>query len=143
MDDNGDGIYNPQDGTIAQGRVVTRFFSSIRPVISEVTLERDGVNGTLSATVQEGAEELDLVWAAVYPPNFVEPPEVTLNLNVPTVRLEADPNQPGRYRFHYVNGFPEADGYRIVFYAQDRLGIHAVPRREGQRDLLYLPVITK
>ena len=141
LDDNGDGIYNPQDGLVASERVLTRFFSSIRPVISLVQVERTGANGTLHATVQEGAEELALVWAAVYPPDFSEPNEVTINLNVPIVRLEATPDQPGQYRFDYTNGFPAEGQYRIVFYAQDRLGIHAVPRREGQLETIFLPVV--
>jgi Leucine-rich repeat (LRR) protein len=143
LDDNADGIYNPSDGQIARQRVLTRFFSSIRPVISEVRLDRNGANGVLSATVQEGAEDVELVWAAVYPPSFSEPDDVTLNLNVPTVRLEPVPNQPGRYTFSYVNGFTEDGDYRIVFYAQDRLGIHATPRREGQLEQLFLPVVLR
>jgi hypothetical protein len=143
LDDNGDGLYNGQDGTVAQGRVVTRFFSSIRPVISQVNLQRDGANGTLTATVQEGVEETDLVWAAVYPPGFTEPTDVTINLNVPIVRLEAVANTPSQYRFTYVNGFPEKEGYRIIFYAQDRLGINAIPRREGQLDQTFLPLVRK
>lgn len=142
LDDNGDGVSTPQDGALARNRVVTRFFSSGRPVISEVKLDRQGANGTLTAIVQEGAEETALVWAAVYAPSFSEPSDVTLNLSVPTVRLEPVANQPGRYVFNYVNGFPEEGDYRIVFYAQDRLGIHAIPRREGQVYPLYLPLVT-
>jgi Leucine-rich repeat (LRR) protein len=141
LDDNGDGFYNANDGVVASARVVTRFFSSVRPRIVSVEVEQTGVNGVLRAQVEEGAEEVELVWAAVYPPSFVEPDEVTLNLNVPTVRLEAIEDEPGRYSFHYVNGFAEEGDYRIVFYAQDRNGIHAVPRREGQLDTLFLPLI--
>lgn len=141
MDDNGDGVFNDGDGDVAQGRVITRFFSSSRPQIASAALSREGVNGTLSAHVVAGAEEIDLVWAVVFPPSFVEPDNVTLNLNVPTVRLEPAPNEPGHYRFNYTNGFLEEGDYRIVYYAQDRLGIHAVPRREGQQDILFLPVI--
>jgi hypothetical protein len=83
------------------------------------------------------------VWAAVFPPSFQEPGDVTLNLNVPVVRLEPDPATPGRYTFPYTNGFTEQGEYRVVFYAQDRVGINAVPRREGEQSLLYLPMIQR
>ncbi|MCL4858165.1 MAG: fibronectin type III domain-containing protein [Caldilineaceae bacterium] len=141
MDDNGDGVFNSGDGAVAQNRHVTAFFSSIRPEIRNVEVIRDGANGQLVATLDEGAEAIGLVWATIFPPSFEEPDGVTLNLNAPTVRLDPDPNTPGRYLFNYVNGFTEDGDYRIVFYAQDRLGIHAVPRREGQLDTLFLPIL--
>ena len=143
LDDNGDGLANGNDGTVAQKRAVTRFFSSVRPQITNVTLDRQGANGTLSASVEDGAEAIELVWAAVYPPSFQEPTGVTLNLNVPTVRLEPDANTPGRYTFVYPNGFSEAGDYRVVFYAQDKAGLHATPRRPGAAGTLYLPLIRK
>ena len=143
LDDNGDGVSNGSDGSVAQGRFVTKFFSSNRPVIVQTSLQRSGANGLLSAQVNAGAEEIDIVWAAVYPPNFVEPQDVTLNLGVPTVRLEADPNAEGSFTFNYVNGFDEEGDYRIVFYAQDRLGIGAVPKLEGEAPRLYLPLVEK
>lgn len=143
LDDNGDGLSNSNDGTVAQNRVVTRFFSSVRPQITGATLERQGANGTLTAIVEEGAEAIDIVWAALYPPSFQEPDGVTLNLNVPTVRLEPDADNPGRYRFVYANGFTEPGDYRVVFYAQDKEGIHATPRTPGAGGSLYLPLISK
>jgi len=143
LDDNGDGLSDSNDGTLAAQRIVTRFFSSIRPQITGSTLALDNANGTLVATIEDGAEETELVWAAVYPPGFQEPDGVTLNLNVPTVRLEPDPTVEGRYSFAYVNGFSQTGEYRIVFYAQDRLGIHAVPKRLGEAFSLFLPVINK
>jgi len=145
LDDNGDAVYNTGDGAVAQTRFVTRFFGSLRPTIQSFTVDRQGANGTLSATVKEGAEQIGVVWAAVYPPGFVEPQGVTLNLNVPTVRLEPDPNSEGRYSFNYVNGFTESGDYRIVVYAQDRLGIHATPKRLGDAPQggIYLPLIRR
>lgn len=141
LDDNGDGLANGNDGTVAQNRVVTRFFSSIRPQITGAALERQGANGTLTATIEEGAEAIDIVWAAIYPPSFQEPDGVTLNLNVPTVRLEPDAGNPGRYTFTYPNGFTEAGDYRVIFYAQDTQGIHATPRGPGAGGSVYLPLI--
>jgi hypothetical protein len=143
LDDHGDGLYNASDGTVAQTRLVTSFFSSIRPEITNVSVTKQETSGVLSANVQEGAEAIELVWAAVFPPSFQEPGDVTLNLNVPVVRLEPDPATPGRYTFPYTNGFTEQGEYRVVFYAQDRVGINAVPRREGEQSLLYLPMIQR
>jgi hypothetical protein len=143
LDDNGDGIADAGDGSIAQDRVVTRFFSSVRPVITQTSLDRQGANGVLAATVNAGAEEVTLVYAAVYPPGFQEPTDVTLNLAVPTVRLEPVAGQDGKYEFPYTNGFPLEGDYRIVFYAQDRMGINAVPKLVGESQNVYLPLVAR
>ena len=142
LDDNGDGVFNAGDGTEAANRQVTRFFSSVRPVINSVDVEKSGTSGTLSATVAEGAEQTELVWAAVYPPSFAEPTDVTINLNVPVVRLEPVTGQPGKFSVNYSNGFLESGDYRIVFYAQDRLGLNAAPVSPGQQQL-FLPYINR
>ncbi len=147
LDDNGDGVFNAGDGAVAQNRHITRFFSAVRPTIVGVDVQRSGANGVLSAQVDAGAEAVDLVWAAVFPPSFEEPTGVTLNLNVPVVRLEPVAGQTGRFRVNYPNGFLEEGDYRIVFYAQDRVGLNALPKREGDAPLddrnLYLPLITR
>ncbi|MEX1021462.1 MAG: fibronectin type III domain-containing protein [Litorilinea sp.] len=146
LDDNGDGTYNAGDGSIAKDRFVTRFFSSIRPRITGVDVARSETNGVLNATVDEGAEEVTLVWAAVYPPSFEEPDDVTINLNVPVVRLEPVEDQSGEWQVEYPNGFLEEGDYRIIFYAQDRIGLHAAPVREGDPiagDSLYIPVVER
>jgi hypothetical protein len=143
LDDNGDGLSNTGDGTVAQSRLVTHFFSSTRPQITSATVDRQNIDGVLTAFVEEGAEEIEIVWAAVYPPSFQEPADVTINLNVPTVRLERDANNGKRYTFNYINGFLEDGDYRVVFYAQDRLGIHALPKLAGEQTGIYLPVIMK
>jgi hypothetical protein len=143
LDDNADGRPNSGDGTVASTRTLTRFFSSVRPRILETNVEINGSNGVLTARVEPGAEALRLVWAAIYPPSFKEPEGVTLNLNMPVVRLEPDANTPGLYRFNYINGFTEQGDYRIIFYAQDRLGINATPRRAGEMDGIYLPLINR
>ena len=107
-------------------------------------MERDGSNGVLTARVEPGAEALKLVWAAIYPPSFPEPITTTLNLNMPVVRLEPVADDPGLYRFNYINGFTDpGDGYRIIFYAQDRLGIGATPRRFGDVEEIYLPAVSR
>lgn len=153
MDDNGDALFTNGDGTVAQNRFVTRFFGSLRPQISSAgTVEQSGATRTLFATIEEGAETIDVVWAAVYPPSFTEPIDAvsnpTLNLAVPTVKLE-DPDGDGRYEFVYTNGFTETESdsakYRLVFYAQDKNAIHAIPKGDlgGGAVNIYLPIIAK
>ncbi|MBX2997159.1 MAG: fibronectin type III domain-containing protein [Caldilineaceae bacterium] len=148
LDDNGDGFYNAGDGSVARERFVTRFFSSVRPSIAASNVQQTGVNGVLSATVQEGAEVVNLVWAVVFPPSFTEPSgDPTLNLNVPVVRLEPVPNQKGQFQVSYPNGFIEDGEYRIIFYAQDRLGVNAKPLRQGDTPTLensiFLPMVVR
>ncbi|MBX2997160.1 MAG: fibronectin type III domain-containing protein [Caldilineaceae bacterium] len=143
LDDNADGVPNSGDGTVASSRTLTRFFSSVRPRILETEVTRSGNNGVLTARVEAGAESLRLVWAAVYAPSFTEPTTTTLNLNVPVVRLEPVPDDPGLFRFNYTNGFTEPGDYRVIFYAQDRLGINATPRRFGAVEEIYLPVVNR
>lgn len=114
----------------------------MRPVIESVGVEKNGADGTLSATVTDGAEQIELVWAAVYPPSFQEPADVTINLNVPVVRLEPVSGQPGQFSINYTNGFQENGDYRIVFYAQDRVGVNAVPVSPGGQQI-FLPQIRR
>jgi hypothetical protein len=142
LDDNGDGIFNTGDGSEAANRHVTRFFSSVRPTIETVNVQRDGTNGTLTATVAQGAEQTELVWAAIYQPGFEEPADVTINLSVPVVRLEPVAGQPGQYSVNYTNGFVDPGDYRIIFYAQDRLGLNAVPLSPGGQQL-FLPTVLR
>ncbi len=89
--------------------------------------------------MSEGVEEIALVWANIYPPGFREPRNITLNLNVPLVRLDPVAGQPGRYRFSYPGGVPNLGIYRVVIYAQDRLGYHAVPAARAAGGAVYLP----
>lgn len=153
MDDNGDALFNTNDGTVAQSRFVTRFFASLRPnIVRSGMVETSGATRTLFAEVEAGAEELDVIWAAVYPPSFTEPVDPvnapTLNLNVPTVKLE-DPDGDGRYEFTYINGFTEEETegatYRTVFYAQDKNAIHAIPKGDfgGGTVKVFLPMVAR
>jgi hypothetical protein len=134
LDDNGDSLFNfvndslPKDGAVAKTRIVTQNFSSNRPVIINTKLTRQGADGVLSATVDEGAEEIDVVYATVIPPGFQAPTDVTLNLDVPTVRLDPKPGTTNQYEFTYVGGFPLDGAYNIQFYVQDVKGIGATPR---------------
>jgi hypothetical protein len=94
-----------------------------------------------------GDEPLRLVWAAVYPPSFEEPDYTTLELGVPLIELESDPEQeplPGqalRYTANY-NGFVEPGEYRVVVYAEDQTANQAYPVRARMGAVLvYLPVM--
>ncbi len=143
LDDNGDGVYNAGDGTYAASRHVTLFFSSVRPTINSAQVEKNGTNGVFNATVAEGAEQTDLVWAAIYEPGFQEPADVTINLNVPVVKLDPVAGQPGKFSANYTNGFLKDGDYRIIFYAQDRLGLNAIPFSPGSGIQIFLPTITR
>jgi hypothetical protein len=144
LDDNGDAESNPNDGTIAQARYVARFFGAAPPQLSRPAVTLVGATGTLSVTVTQGGEPIQLVWAAVYAPSFREPTENTLNLGVPTVRLNPVAGTPDGYRAVYPNGFTETGAYRVVFYAQDRAGMQAQPAvlLVGGRKV-YAPLIRK
>ncbi len=145
LDDNGDGLSSPTDGTIAQGRYIASAFGSFRPEIENVWVSVVAGSGTLTARVERGAEDIDLVWAAVYPPSFQEPTFTTLDLGVPVLLLEVDPDDEELYTASYPNGFTESGQYRVVFYAHDQAGIHAQPELEtvGEERKVYLPVLLK
>jgi hypothetical protein len=130
MDDNGDGLANPSDGTVAQNRYIASSFGGFPPTIQDAAVDLDGSSGTLEATVERGGAEIDLVWAAVFAPSFQEPTTTTLQLGVPLVLLEPDPVVDGAYAAPYAGGFGEEGAYRVVFYAQDEDGVHAAPRLE-------------
>jgi hypothetical protein len=146
LDDNGDGLYNPSDGTVANGRYIASSFGGFPPTIEDAAVEVVGSSGTLEATVERGGAEIDLVWAAVFAPSFQEPTTTTLQLGVPLIALEADPEVEGSYTTSYPGGFSEEGPYRVVFYAQDEEGVHAAPRLEmvGETTLeLYLPLVVR
>ncbi|MBX7233505.1 MAG: DNRLRE domain-containing protein [Caldilineales bacterium] len=127
MDDNGDGLSNTLDGSLAQGRYVTHFFGISPPRFVAATVRVVGGNGVLEARLESGSEPVELVWAAVYAPSFQEPDNTTLDLGVPLVALSAVPGQPDLYRATYNGGFIEPGAYRVVFYAQDRVESYAQP----------------
>lgn len=144
LDDNGDGLSNPSDGTIAQNRYIASSFGSFRPEIENVSITVEGADGTLIANVERGAEAIKVVWAAVYPPSFQEPTFTTLDLGVPVVLLQPDSEQEGLYTATYPNGFTEEGAHRVVFYTQDRAGIHAQPVMRSTEEIqVYLPVVLR
>jgi len=111
---------------------------------SSSSVDVQGNSGELSASVLQGAEEIELVWAAVYAPSFVEPTSTTLELGVPLLRLEPEDAEEGAYKVTYPGSCGEEGQYRVVFYAQDRTGTHAQPRlvrvRMGTAQI-YMPMV--
>ena len=128
LDDNGDGVSNAGDGSIAQARYVAKFFGASPPAITTAAVTVAGTSGTLTARVQAGSAKIDTVWAAIFAPSFQAPSTTTLDLGAPVVKLDPDPNTPGAYVASYPNGFTEAGQYRVVFYARDKSDDYAAPR---------------
>ena len=146
LDDTGDGISTGADGTIAASRYIASSFGAAPPQITAATVKIVGVNGTLEAHLQEGGDRLDVVWAAVYPPSFQEPNYTTLNLGVPSLKLDPVNGTPGLYRASYPNGFAEQGDYRVIMYAQDKSGMQAQPKLAGQgqgQQKVYLPLVIR
>jgi hypothetical protein len=144
MDDNGDGTSTANDGTVAQTRYVAGFLGAEPPAIATANVALAGSNGVLTANVTEGGDEVMLAWAAVYAPSFVEPTDTTLNLGVPTLKLDPVAGKTGVFKASYPNGFDEGGIYRVVFYAQDRQGLQAQPvvviLRGSQ---VFMPFVTR
>ena len=145
LDDNGDGIADRSDGQIAADRYIVTTLGGFGPTIQNASVPLSGTTGTLTAQVERGAQEIDLVWAAVYAPSFQEPVSTTLGLGVPIVLLQEDSEQEGLYRATYAGGFDETGEYRVIFYAQDQAGMHAPPRRVVVKPSweLYLPLVLR
>jgi hypothetical protein len=143
LDDNGDGLSNPTDGTLAGERYVTSFFGSLLPEITVASVSLSGVEGTITAQVERGDAPLDLVWAAVYAPSFQEPTTTTMDLGVPLVKLEPDQEQEGVYQAIY-NGFVEEGTYRVVVYVADEAGNQALPKKAFIVEMqVFLPLLLR
>lgn len=127
LDDDGDGVYTLADGAAARQRFIARYFTSPAPTIQSAAVTRQGRAALLEASIAEGREAIQAVWAALYPPGFQEPTGVAMDLHVPLVLLEPAPGKAGQYRYSNASGFPLGGTYRVVFYAQDRTGLHSMP----------------
>lgn len=146
LDDNGDGLSTVADGSVAASRYVASFFGAAPPQITSATVQVSGTDGTLEASVKAGAALIDVVWAAIYPPSFQEPTYTTLNLGVPSLKLDPVGSTPGLYRASYPNGFTEPGDYRVIVYAQDKAGLQAQPRLAGAGEAeqkVYLPLVIR
>jgi len=146
LDDDGNGLASPSDGSVAGTRYIASSFGGFPPTIQDASVSVVGSSGTLEAEVERGGAAIELVWAAVYAPSFQEPTTTTLQLGVPLVQLEPDPGEEGSYSTTYPGGFAEEGTYRVVFYAQDEAGVHAAPTLEMVGDTtttVYLPLVVK
>lgn len=147
LDDTGDGVFNNSDGAVARTYFMTRNFNSIRPALAASQVQTGAAAGantvTLRAYVAEGAEEVTEVWAAIYPPGFVEPNDVTLNLNVPRVRLLPVLDNPGEFIGEVPSEITLQPTSRVLFYAVDSKGISSAPYIMGEEPMTYLPLVVR
>lgn len=127
LDDNGDGVANNLDGTLARNRGLNSAYADSSPVIdwANVTFDQTGL-GSLQAQVRDdfGIEQ---VWVQVFEPDFVEPAPTEDGsiplLNTPIVQL----NNRGSQSYQQVFTFNKIGTYRLVFYAKDTDGNFSIP----------------
>lgn len=145
LDDNGNAQSDIYDGTYAGTRYIASFFGAGMPDIVAVSVSVVDGTGTISATVERGDEETEIVWAGIYPPSFKEPDYTTLELGVPLLRLLEQEETGGTYVESY-SAFVETGQYRVVVYAQDEAGNQASPEVVmvglGVAEV-YLPLVVK
>lgn len=142
LDDNGDGLSNPTDGTYASSRYVASFFGGLLPEVKAVTVTVSGSVGHIAAFVERGDDLVNMVWAAIYAPSFQSPTTTTLELGVPLIALSPDLDHPGVYAANY-NGFSESGTYKVIVYARDEIGNQALPRLAQTGNKVYLPLIRR
>jgi len=143
LDDNGDGLSNPTDGTYAASRYVASIFGGLLPEVKFVTVTVNSGLGHIAAQVERGDDLVDMVWAAIYAPSFQSPTTTTLELGVPLIALQPDLDHEGLYTANY-NGFTEPGVYRVIVYARDEVGNQALPKmaQPGPKKV-FLPLVSK
>jgi hypothetical protein len=143
LDDNGDWVSSPADGTYAASRYVANFLGGSLPEITAATVTVTGSTRQITAWVERGDDEVGMVWAAVYAPSFHPPTTPTLELGVPLIALQPDLDHEGVYTSNY-SGFSEPGSYKVVVYARDTAGNYALPKLvlTGLKNV-FLPLIKK
>ncbi len=132
LDDTGDGVSDANDGAVA-GQIqigATHVAGKDVPLIGGVAPNQTLTTGT-RATLWAGAIEsyypLKRVWGNILPPSYL----AATNNGVPVTALpEVDlsyDSATDRYSTEY-DGFTEAGGYRIQYYAEDIWGSVSAPR---------------
>jgi hypothetical protein len=143
LDDNGDGLSDPADGAVAANRYIASFFGGVLPRITSASVSLLNGTGTIRAAVERGGEPIDTVWAAIYAPSFQEPISTTLELGVPLVELQRDPEQEGSFTAFY-DRFDEEGSYEVVIHAQDQAGNYARPSLvQTGMHVVYLPLVMR
>ena len=99
--------------------------------------------GNLRVEVRDD-DAVRYVWAVIYPPSYTPPAtqEELVQETLPTAMLLSQGN--GWYGAQYT-GFDEMGEYRVVFYAEDDLGLSAQPVAIMVQTgwAVYLPVVIK
>ena len=112
------------------------------PYIAQTTpVAVTGGRGNLRVEVRDD-DAVRYVWAVIYPPSYTPPAtqEELVQETLPTAMLLSQGN--GWYGAQYT-GFNEMGEYRVVFYAEDDLGLSAQPVAIMVRTgwAVYLPVV--
>ena len=146
IDDNNDGIYNQNDGKIAQDTYIGNGakIDNIRPVINEISqvkkpVDNNGIHLSLEVIAEN---DIDNVWAIVKPEkqqiimnntNYYSFPYIELNYSFENNRYE------NSYNSFCSNGF-----YNISFYVKDKTGLISKPETlkiEVQRSITDKAII--
>jgi len=149
LDANGNGIPNePADAQIAalRGFAYAGTLSSDQwpPYIAQVApVSVSAGAGDLRVEVRDDSE-VRYVWAVIYPPSYTPPTtqEELVQETLPPVELLSQGND--WYGAKYT-GFNEIGEYRVVFYAEDDLGLAAQPVAITVRTgwAVYLPIVAR
>jgi hypothetical protein len=134
LDSDGNGIPNqPSDDLEAEQRgfAISGAFPSNQwvPYITQASIKNvSGTGGQIWAEVLDD-EQVEQVWAVVYPPSY-QPPESSEEIVPEPERIPLSKGNPvdhgAEYTIDYTQ-FTEAGTYQIVIYAQDDQALEARP----------------
>jgi hypothetical protein len=147
IDSDGDGIPNedPDDGDLVADLYAgfQGITGAIRPIVSKVSVKpRNVLNGQTSAIIEAeqvfGPNEIDKVWAVIYPPGFSPDDLFSAVINIPTIELVKNGSKyEGRY-----NDFIDQGTYTITVIALDIAGFRSDPNTilAHQRSITVVPI---
>ncbi len=132
LDDDGDGVANETEDCQEAARRGFTFAGTFPeeawpPYVVEATelLEVEGEQGVIRARVLDD-EEVDRVWAVIYPPSY-QPPEPGEELVQEPLSTIVLLDQGNDWYAATYSGFDELGTYRVVIYAEDDDGREARP----------------
>lgn len=131
LDDNGDGLSDGSDGTLAANTYIGNGTQSQgeAPVITSVS-DPQTINNTSTAQLQAAgvtdSDGIGRVWAVIRPPNYHQDISGAVQ-SLPMIDLLSVDGQPGKYQNSYEY-FNIAGTYQIAVYAKDRMGNPCVPK---------------
>jgi len=147
IDSDGDGIPNedPDDGDLVADLYVgfQGITGAIRPIVNKVSVKpRNVLNGQTSAIIEAeqvfGPNEIDKVWAVIYPPGFSPNDIFSAVINIPTIELVKNGS---KYEGTY-NDFGDQGTYTITVIALDVSGYRSDPNTilAHQRLIAVVPI---